>query len=113
VVDRGHGLREKPGVAEGDAEHKTADAYARRFGRGRGQRDDGFETVTAAALVRRFLEVIRDREPVETTLVGEVPQPSQLVERPAEVADVDAEPDVARLIPVRIHRHAAGRRGHE
>jgi hypothetical protein len=33
--------------------------------------------------MRRFLEVIGDREPIEAALVSELPQPSQLVERPA------------------------------
>jgi len=112
VVDRGHRLREKTGIAEGDAEDETPDADARRLGGSGGQRDDGFETVTIAAPMRRLLEVIGDREPVEATLVGEAPQPSQLVERPAEVADVDTEVDVARLIPVRVRRHATRRRGH-
>jgi hypothetical protein len=63
--------------------------------------------------VRRLLEVIGDREPIEAALVGEAPQPSQLAERPAEVADVDAELDAARLIPVRVGGFAARRRGHE
>jgi hypothetical protein len=57
--------------------------------------------------------MIGDREPVEATLVGEAPQPSEFAERPAEVADVDAELDVARLIPVRVRWLTARRRGHE
>src|SRR5207249_7588261 len=112
MVDGGDGLREETRVAKRDAEDETADAHARRFrGRG-GQRRDGFEAVTSTALMRRLLEVIGDGEPVETALVGEAPQPAQLVERSAEVADMDAEPDMARLIPVRVSRHAAGRCGH-
>jgi hypothetical protein len=63
--------------------------------------------------MRRLLEVIGDGEPVEAALVGEVPQPSQLAERPAKVADVYAEPDVARLIPVRVRWLTTGRGRHE
>jgi hypothetical protein len=98
VVDRRHGFREKAGVAKGDAEDKATNANARRIRRGRAQRYDGLEAVAPAALIRRLLKVIGDREPVEATLVCEAPQPSQLVERPAEVTDMDAELDGARLI---------------
>ena len=41
----------------------------------------------------RLLEVIRDREPVEAARVCETPEPPQLIERPAEMADVYPEPD--------------------
>jgi len=112
VVDRRHGFCEETGVAVRDAEDETPNAYALGFGRGRGQRRDGLEAVTVAALVRRLLEVIRDRKPIEPALVGEPPEPSQLVKRPAEVTDVDAEPDAARLIPVWVGGHVAGRGRH-
>jgi hypothetical protein len=112
VVDRGHGFREETRVAVRDAEDKAPDAYPLRFGRGRGQRRDRLEAITIAALVRRFLEVVGDREPIEAALVGEPPEPSQLVERPAEVTNVDAEPDAARLIPVWVGGHVTGRGWH-
>jgi hypothetical protein len=83
VVDRSHGFGEEARIAKGDAEDEATDAHALRFRRGRRQRGDGFETLTRAVLMRRLLKVIGDREPVEVTRVGEVPQPSQLVERPA------------------------------
>jgi len=83
VVDRGHRLREEAGVAKSDAKNEATDANPRRLRRGRGQRGDGLEARTAAVPMRSFLEVIGDREPVEAALVSEVPQPSQLVERPA------------------------------
>jgi hypothetical protein len=114
VVDRRHGFREQTRVAERDAEDETSNAYSFGVSRGGGQRRDGLKASTIAALVRRLLEVIRYREPIEAALVGEPPQPSQLVERPAEVTNVDAEPDAARLIPVvvRVGGHATGRRRH-
>jgi len=99
VIDRGHRLREQAGVPIRDAENEATDANPRRLRRGRGQRGDGLEALTAAVPMRRLLEVIGDREPVEAALVSEVPQPSQLVERPAQLTDMDAELDVARLIP--------------
>jgi hypothetical protein len=43
--------------------------------------------------------MVRYREPIEAALVGEPPEPSQLIERPAEMTNVDAEPDAPRLIP--------------
>jgi hypothetical protein len=112
VVDRRQGFREQTRVAERDAEDETSNAYSFRFGRGGGQRRDGFEAITIAVPMRRFLEVIGYREPIEAALVGEPPQPSQLVERPAEVTNMDAEPDAARLIPVVVWvgGHATGRR---
>jgi hypothetical protein len=112
VVDRRHGFREKTRVAERDAEDETSDAYSFRGGRGGGQSRDGLQAITIAAPVRRLLEVIRDREPVEAALVGEPPEPSQLIERPAEVTNVDAELDVARLIPVWVGGHVTGRCRH-
>jgi hypothetical protein len=83
VVDRGHGLREQAGVSKRDAEDEATDANPRRLRRGRGQGGDGLETLAVAVAVRRLLEVVGDREPIEAALIGEVPQPSQLVERPA------------------------------
>jgi hypothetical protein len=110
VVDRRHGFREETRVAVRDAEYETSNAYSRRFGRSRGQRRDGLEAVSVAAAVRRLLEVIRNREPIEAALVGEPPEPSQLVKRPAQVTNVDAEVDAARLIPVWVGGHVTGRR---
>jgi len=60
----------------------------------------------------RLLEVIGDREPIEAATVGEPPKPPELVERTAEVADMDAESDAARLIPVGVLGLATGGRGH-
>jgi len=110
VVDRRHGFREETRVAEGDAEDETSNAYTLGFRRSRGQRRDGLEAITIAALVRRLLEVIGYGEPIEAALVGEPPEPTQLAERPAEVTNVDAEPDAARLIPVWVGGHVTGRR---
>jgi len=112
VVDRRHGFCEETGVAVRDAEDETANPNSFGFGRSRGQRRDGLEAVTVAALVRRLLEVIRDRKPIEAALVGEPPEPSQLVKRPAEVTNVDAEPDAARLIPVWVGGHVTSRGRH-
>jgi hypothetical protein len=83
VVDRGHRLREQARVPKRDAEDEATDTNTRGLRRGRGQGGDGLETLAAAVAMRRLLEVIGDREPVEAALIGEVPQPSQLVERPA------------------------------
>jgi len=112
VVDRRHGFRKETRVAVRDAEDETSNAYSLGFGGSGGQRRDGLEAVTIAALVRRLLEVIGYREPIEAALVGEPPEPSQLVKRPAEVTNVDAEPDAARLIPVWVGGHVTGRRRH-
>jgi hypothetical protein len=100
VVDRRHRFREQPGTAERDAEHEATDAHTCGLRRRSGQRRDGLEAVTVAVAVRRLLEVIRDREPSETPLIREPPQPLQLVERTAQMADMDAEIDAPRLIPV-------------
>jgi len=83
VVDRRHGLREQGGVPKRDAEDQATDANPRRLRRGRGECGDGLEAIAGAVAMRRLLEVIGDREPVEAALIGEMPQPSQLVERPA------------------------------
>jgi hypothetical protein len=112
VVDRRHGFREQTRVAVRNAEDKTSNADSLGFRRGGGQRRDGLEAITIAALVRRLLEVIGYREPIEAALVGEPPEPSQLVKRPAQVTNVDAEPDAARLIPVWVGGHVTGRRRH-
>jgi len=112
VVDRRHRFRQETRVAVRDAEDQAPDAYAFRFGRGGGQCGDGLEAVTIASAVWCLLEMIGDREPIEATLVSEPPKPSQLVERPTEMADVDAEIDAARLIPVGVGGHTTGRRRH-
>ena len=114
VVDRRDGFREETRVAVGDAEDEASKANSFRLGRGGRQCRDGLEAITIATPVRRLLEVVRDGEPIEAALVGEPPEPTQLVERPAQVTNVDAEPDAARLIPVvvRVGGHATGRRRH-
>jgi len=113
VVDRCHGFREKPRVAVRAAEDEASKLNSFRLGRGDSQCRDGLEAITSAATVRRLLEVVRDGEPIEAALVGEPPEPSQLVERPAQMTNVDAEPDAARLIPVVVWvGFAAGRRRH-
>jgi len=68
-----------------------ANIFAFAESRGTDIRKVGLEAVTAAALIRRLLKVIGDREPVEALRVGELPQPAHLVERTAHVADVDPE----------------------
>ena len=74
-----------------DAEHQAADPESLRLdGRGR-ERRDRIEAVAVAASAGRLLKVIGDREPVEPALVRESPEPSHLIERTAEVADLDAE----------------------
>jgi len=112
VVDGRHRFRQETRVAVRGAEDETSNTYSLCVGGSGGQRRDGLEAITIAALVRRLLEMIRYREPIEAALVGEPPEPSQLIERPAEMTNVDAEPDAPRLIPVWVGRHVTGRRRH-
>jgi hypothetical protein len=113
VIDGRNRLREQAGVAIRDAEDKAADPDARGVRRRGGQYRGGFEAVAGAIPMGCLLEVIGEREPIEAVLVREAPQPPQLSERPAEVADVDAELDTARLIPVVVGvLGTTRRRGH-
>src|SRR5207247_706097 len=92
VIDRAQRLRENTRVAVPNAEDEATDADLRGLdGRGR-QRGDRFEAIDIAALRWRFLEVIGDREPIESAFVGESPEAPHLLERTPEMADVYSEP---------------------
>src|SRR5438876_7539415 len=92
VVDGAERLRQDPRVPVPDAEDEAADAHSGRLDRRCGERGDGFEAVPLAALRRRFLKVVGDREPVESTLVGKPPEATHFIKWTAEVTEMYPEP---------------------
>src|SRR5436853_4272576 len=90
-IDRGERFCEDDRVTVRDAEHEATNAHPFCLERGGGEGRDRLEARLATATARRLLEVVRDREPFEAALIGETPEAAQLLQRPAEMADLDAE----------------------
>ena len=93
VIDRGERFGQHTWMAVSDAEHQARDADTRGLDRQCGHRRDRFEAIAIASLRWCFLKVIRDREPIEATLVGEPPELSHLGEWPPEMPEMDPEPN--------------------
>src|SRR5262249_35981165 len=106
VVDGDRRLGEHPGGAIARAEDEAPDPDAGRAARERGHRRHALEgRLGRIAQIRDRVEMVPDRAPVEAPLVGDAPQPAQLVDRAVLWTRVDAESHAARL----LHLAADGR----
>src|SRR5438094_45027 len=92
-IQRGERFGHHTWMPVSDAEHQAPDADTRGLDRQCGHRRYRFEAIAIASLRWRFLKVIRDREPIEATLVGEPPELSHLGEWPPEMPEMDPEPN--------------------
>jgi len=92
MVDRHGGLTEHARVAVPDAEDEAADADAgRRGGECRHRRDALERRSRRVGEVGDRVEVVPDRAPVEAGVVGEPPEPAELVEAAVLWPRVDPE----------------------
>src|SRR2546428_13707959 len=93
MVDRADSLREQAGMPITDAEDEASDTNVLRLHGDRGHRGHRLEAVAVTALRRSLLEMIGDREPIESALVRESPEPSHVWQGPAEMTEMYAEPN--------------------
>lgn len=90
VVDRHDRFREKADIPELHGEDHAPEADALRVASDRREERHGLEVWDTVR--RACIEMVPDGKPVETMLVGEPPQPAELVDRRVLWADMDPEP---------------------
>src|SRR5439155_4334552 len=94
VVEGGHGVREHGGMAVAHRVHEASAGHPLGLEREGGVRGHRFEAHGAAGRVG-CVEVVPDRDPVETVAFDPPPQRAQLVGRRVLEPGVDAEPHAA------------------
>src|SRR5262249_29618522 len=85
MVDGREGLGQEPGVPVEHAVDHAGESNSLRLDGGGRKRRDPLERIHLTALRWRFLKMIRDRKPIESHLVGKLPEPPYLIERPSNM----------------------------